>query len=235
MIRQMINCDYISLGAGVQSSALIALAERGKIKVKGAIFADTGEEPKWVYDYLNLIKKRAKLPIHTCRSHYENLTKFTFEKKFVSAPVYSIGATPDMLMKKSMGMRQCTTLFKIQPVLKKMRELENKVRVRLPARAIKLGLGISIDEKARAKPSRTRWIDNIFPLLELGLSRKDCEKLCEDYFGYTPFKSSCTFCPYKSKADFKFLKKHDPTGFKKACEFDDKIRNLKKRGAEFCL
>src|SRR5688572_29312323 len=44
---------YLSLGAGVQSSALLvmsALGLRDCPKAEVAIFADTQDEPKWVYE-----------------------------------------------------------------------------------------------------------------------------------------------------------------------------------------
>ena len=51
----------ISLGAGVQSSTMMFLAYDGVIKnVDAAIFADTGNEPKAVYEYLELLKKNIK-------------------------------------------------------------------------------------------------------------------------------------------------------------------------------
>ena len=57
----------ISLGAGVQSSTMMFLAFDGVIKdVDAAIFADTGNEPKAVYEYLDLLKKKvgSKIPIY---------------------------------------------------------------------------------------------------------------------------------------------------------------------------
>ena len=44
----------LSLGAGVQSSTLALMAVRGEIEMpEAAIFADTGAEPKSVYEYLD--------------------------------------------------------------------------------------------------------------------------------------------------------------------------------------
>ena len=231
-MRKQITVDYISLGAGVQSTALLALEQQGKIYSRGVIFADTGEEPAWVYKTLNLLKKRHKTKIHTCRSHYESLSKFTFDKKFISAPVY-MQKISGGLYHRSIGQRQCTKLFKIAPVLKEIRRLEGKTNKRLDKHAFRLALGISTDEAARARESRTHWIKNIFPLLELGLNRQDCKKLCKEVFGFIPEKSSCTFCPYKSKADFKHLKDNDKAGWKAACNFDDSIRDLKKNVKNF--
>ena len=40
--------------------------------------------------------------------------------------------------------------------------------------AVELWLGISTDEAIRMKPSRDRWIQNRYPLIEAGMSRRDC-------------------------------------------------------------
>jgi 3'-phosphoadenosine 5'-phosphosulfate sulfotransferase (PAPS reductase)/FAD synthetase len=46
----------ISLGAGVQSSTMAIMAAKGDLPpVDVAIFADTGNEPKAVYTYLNYL------------------------------------------------------------------------------------------------------------------------------------------------------------------------------------
>ncbi len=47
----------LSLGAGVQSTTLALMIEKGEIPmVDAAIFADTGAEPKAVYDHLDWLE-----------------------------------------------------------------------------------------------------------------------------------------------------------------------------------
>src|SRR3990172_11792930 len=55
-----ISFTYLSLGAGVQSTAVLAMSAlglRGCPKADVAIFADTQDEPKWVYDHLSVLEK----------------------------------------------------------------------------------------------------------------------------------------------------------------------------------
>ena len=48
------NLRVLSLGAGVQSSTLALMIEKGEIPmVEAAIFADTGGEPAVVYKWLD--------------------------------------------------------------------------------------------------------------------------------------------------------------------------------------
>ena len=47
----------LSLGAGVQSSALALMIQKGEVPmVDCAIFSDVGAEPKNVYDWLKYLK-----------------------------------------------------------------------------------------------------------------------------------------------------------------------------------
>ena len=57
----MIKLRTISLGAGVQSTTMALMAARGEIGPMPdcAIFADTGWEPKQVYEHLDLISAKA--------------------------------------------------------------------------------------------------------------------------------------------------------------------------------
>jgi 3'-phosphoadenosine 5'-phosphosulfate sulfotransferase (PAPS reductase)/FAD synthetase len=55
----------LSLGAGVQSTTLALMIEKGEIPmVDAAIFADTGAEPKEVYTHLEWLKKQLSYPVH---------------------------------------------------------------------------------------------------------------------------------------------------------------------------
>lgn len=55
----------LSLGAGVQSTTLALMGERGMIdKPHAAIFADTGDEPPAVYDHLERLRGMLSFPIH---------------------------------------------------------------------------------------------------------------------------------------------------------------------------
>ena len=57
----------LSLGAGVQSSAMILMADRGDFGdvPEHAIFADTQSEPPWVYEHLSWLESEIKhIKIH---------------------------------------------------------------------------------------------------------------------------------------------------------------------------
>ena len=58
--------NIISLGAGVQSSTMALMAEKGEINPKPdcAIFADTGWEPKRVYEWLDWLETQLSFPVY---------------------------------------------------------------------------------------------------------------------------------------------------------------------------
>ena len=56
----------LSLGAGVQSTALALMAERGMIEMPvAAIFADTKDEPPAIYEHVERLRGMVSFPIHT--------------------------------------------------------------------------------------------------------------------------------------------------------------------------
>ena len=217
---------YISFGAGVQSSALLCLAEKGEINcVRGALFADTGSEPQSVYDWLDFIKQKIKkIPIHIIKSERGNLHDYALKGSHNPVPLHGI-VKSDNFYKSIMGRRSCTFLFKILPIQQKIRKLEGiKKYARLPKDSISLALGISKDESHRAKPSRIPWIQNIYPLLDRGLYRKDCADIVHNFLGRFPPRSACVFCPYLSNKNFSEIKKNK-SDWNIATDFDDKCRN----------
>ena len=65
-LEKNVELRVLSLGAGVQSSTLFFKVLHGEIApVDIAIFADTGNEPKEVYDWVKYLKKEAKGIIST--------------------------------------------------------------------------------------------------------------------------------------------------------------------------
>ena len=59
--------NILSLGAGVQSSCLALMCSQGEVTPMPnfAIFADTQDEPRSVYEWLSELKKLCNFPIYT--------------------------------------------------------------------------------------------------------------------------------------------------------------------------
>lgn len=64
----MNTISILSLGAGVQSTALALMAEDGLIeKPVAAIFSDTGDEPAEIYEHLERLRDMLSFPVHIVR------------------------------------------------------------------------------------------------------------------------------------------------------------------------
>jgi hypothetical protein len=186
----------ISLGAGVQSSCMALMAAAGEITPMPAfaVFADTGDEPREVYTWLERL--REMLPFRVKIAHKDvlhgKLSDNLFQWDHSQIPAYFRNEDGSI----GIGKRQCTKHWKIVPVHQKIREATNTQRQRLPEGFVKLWQGISVDEVSRAKDSREPWIENRFPLLEKQMSRHACERWLQNR-GLAAPKSACVFCPYR--------------------------------------
>lgn len=216
----------LSFGAGVQSSALLLMSENGVVPpVDFAIFADTQAEPEEVNSWLKKIRLIAKTPIHVAT--YGNIEHMTIEhwqgrKKWSSGQPPFYTRHPDG--KGGMLMRHCTREFKVRVVDREIRkQLGIGPRGKIKTK-ITLLMGISYDEMERMRISTQAWKTNEYPLVDLELRRQDCIDYVEKFGIGKPPRSACFFCPYKSDAEWRRLRDEHPADWKRAVEFDSKIR-----------
>ena len=216
----------LSLGAGVQSSALALMAAKGEITPPDScIFADTGAEPKKVYEWLDWLEKQLPFPVHRVM-HKDGLLAGLEDAlhggRFASVPFY----TESDRVGGGLMRRQCTREYKITPIRKKIRELLGLAKGERAGKKVRViqYIGISTDEASRMKPSQDRWIENQWPLIEKNISRLDCLEWMKKEGYPTPVKSACTFCPYHDDTLWRDMKKNDPESFAQAIEIDEKIR-----------
>lgn len=104
----------------------------------------------------------------------------------------------------SMGRRECTNWHKLRPIHAKVRELLGSERPR--PRSCEMWLGISSNEAHRMKPSRVKYIENRWPLIECGMSRANCLRWLEQR-GVSAPRSACCGCPYLSNEDWRNLRR----------------------------
>lgn len=216
----------ISLGAGVQSTTMALMAANGEIGPMPdcAIFADTGAEPKAVYDHLDWLSSGVlPFPVHIVKGGNirDDILCQSDRKRFASVPFF--------IRKKDggcgMARRQCTSEYKITPIEKKQRELLGYLpRQRIPPDSIEVWIGISTDEIQRMKDAFNKWQVNRWPLIEQRMSRHDCLRWMEKNGYPKPPKSACTFCPYRSNDGWREIKTADPASWDEACQVDEAIR-----------
>ena len=218
----------LSLGAGVQSSALYLMYLRGDLPNPPAfaIFADTHAEPKAVYEWLDMLVRmsgadpRIVIPIHRV-SAGDIVADTLGGARYASPPFFVMN--PDGT--SAAVRRQCTSEYKIAPILKGVRTLLGYKPRRRVRETVEMILGMSLDEPHRLKRSQERWIKNVYPLaFEKPMRRHECEEYIRALgFGDAP-RSACWMCPYRSDREWLHLKATEPETFQKAVNFDQAIR-----------
>ncbi len=229
----MSDLTYLSLGAGVQSTAVLVMSNlglHGCPRADVAIFADTQSEPAWVYEHLAWLTDWSEIPVETCTAG--DLRQHATEKqqgkrgRYANIPLWTLGAKGRAVPLR----RHCTREYKIEPIEQHVRRrLGYKPRQRMKHRVEYL-VGISLDEIVRAKPSRTPWATARWPLLDAGMRRRDCLALLARQGVPTPRKSSCSFCPYHDDRMWIELRAAAPKDFQTAVEFDRQMRDLSTSG-----
>lgn len=233
----------LSLGAGVQSTTLALMSAAGQLpKLDAAIFADTMWEPRRVYQVLEKLEARLRdAGIPTYRVAYDDLratslpgggvttgagNRFTF----AWIPYRTKTERPGKPPRRGMGQRRCTYNFKMRPIERKVRELLGaeppRYRSVKKGRVAEVWVGFSTDEITRVNDrQRVRYIRNTHPLLDLGMSRDDCNAyLAEQGWGHVA-KSACIGCPFHGDAQWRDMRDNYPDEWMDAVDFDRGIRD----------
>lgn len=220
----------ISLGAGVQSTAMLLLSLRGELpRADHVIFADTQWEPASVYRHLEWLKEEcaaAGIPLHvvTKGSLKYGATDVRISKKSgnsyvkVNLPVWVRSGEKIGLNSK----RQCTADYKLAPIYS---FVWNKIINRNRNRRVKMWMGISWDERSRLTASKRKYCDNVYPfcgfygdgLLPKPWTRTDCVAWLElNYPDRIVPRSACVVCPYHQNKEWRRLRDEEPAEFARA-------------------
>ena len=122
--------EIISLGAGVQSTTMALMAAHGEITPMpdAAIFADTGAEPRAVYEHLTWLRSSNVLPfpVHVVQAgnilddaHGALDGRAHRHGRAATAPYFTMGRDG----KAAPLRRQCTGAYKVDPINALLREM----------------------------------------------------------------------------------------------------------------
>lgn len=226
--------EIISLGAGVQSSAMLLMADAGEIlpRPAAAIFADTQAEPPSVYEWLEYLEKVVRnIPIirvsagslrDSALTIYRSKKGGNYTRRLI--PFFT--KTNDGRIGRA-NTRGCTVEFKITPFQKKVREIA-KIKYGQNFSSANIWLGISTDEASRMRDSNKSWCTNRYPLIEMRMNRDDCIAYVQENFSRIPPRSSCYFCPFHSSEEWKRLKILEPKTFNDAITFERDLQTTLK-------
>lgn len=224
----------ISYGGGVQSTAMVVLAVQGIIQADVGLFANTGddsEHPKtlaYVRDIMVPWAAGHGFPIHElCKVNKrgafpgpETLWQRLLRDGSKSLPIPVRGQDTG-----APGNRTCTADFKIAVVGKWLRE--HGATADNPAVTM---IGISVDEIERAGRGRDEPHERrVYPLLDLGMTRADCEDVIARAGLPVPPKSSCFFCPYHRPSTWAEMRRDEPDLFDRAQHLEDTLNDRRRQ------
>jgi hypothetical protein len=225
----------LSLGAGVQSTVLALMAASGELPgLDGAVFADTGWEPRRVYQHLDRLEEvlaDAGIPLHRVSSGNLRADSLDPGHRYASVPYFvrNPDGTPGM------GRRQCTSEYKLAPIGRKVRELLGATPPdfrRVPkGRTCEQWIGFSTDEIGRVSDKDgVAYVRKRYPLLDLGMSRADCERWLRRHGWGEVAKSACIGCPFHGNRQWREMRDQHPDEWADAVAFDAAIRRGGARG-----
>lgn len=242
----------LSLGGGQQSTAVYLLAATGEIPaIDCAIFADTGEEPQWVYDnlwWLDSLDQGAPILIRWRKD--AGGTPVTLGNNLLWGNAGRFAQIPafikhlDLYDRKGKnaqgkGRRQCTKEFKTSIVEETIRYelLGLKPRQVYRGERITQVFGLDYDEGGRIvdlqeRLGKGRLSAGDFPLWDRKWRRQDCVDYLKDTWGREVLPSACTFCPLVSQQFRRLLRDRDPDGHRRACEVDAALRKPNARASK---
>lgn len=180
-----------SLGGGVQSTVIVDMALAEGWPMEAVVFADTGEEQAHtlaVVRHLEAKCEAAGIPFAVVKGE-NGKPLVDWYRDQESIPFVT--------------RRSCTDHFKIRPVRRWL--TENGFR------PVNVALGITTDEAHRARDSDRKWATNVYPLLDLGMSRQDCRAYLDAEWDGPPVqKSGCIGCPMHGRKGYAKLLRDDP-------------------------
>jgi hypothetical protein len=230
--------NVISLGGGVQSSAMALMASCGELSPMPdcAVFADTQDEPASVYRWLDWLEPKLAFPVYRVtkgRLSHEMLRMRTTKdgRRYARTmlPLYTLSEGGE---KGMASMRSCTSDFKIVPILKFIRSHCGIKRGQKHS-TVTSWIGISLDEQQRMKDSREKWVVNRWPLVEKRIDRSSCIRWMLERGYPEPPKSACSYCPFHSNKEWRRLKNEEPEDFAKAVQFEKDIQQAKANSDNF--
>jgi hypothetical protein len=124
--------------------------------------------------------------------------------------------------------RQCTADYKLDAVKAQTRALlTGSPHARVPAsKWAEAWIGFSTDEVGRVKPSDVRYQRLRHPLLDLRMSRKDCQRWLDTHGWPNVPKSACVVCPLHGNRMWRDMRDNRPVEWELAVAFDRQLRDL---------
>lgn len=205
--------QVVSYGGGVQSVAMCVLVVLGKLpRPDYIVIADTGREATSTWDYLDEVMQpfldRAGLRVDIAPHDLSTVDLYS-HKGEVLMPLHTSTGQLRTYCSVEWKKRVCNRWLRAQGVQQG-----------------DIWIGFTLDERHRATLKEgVQWVTIRYPLLELMLTREDCEQVIQQAGLPLPPKSSCWMCPHRGNAQWRYLRDNYPDDWQAAIELDEELRH----------
>ncbi len=205
--------EYLSMGAGPPSIALMILNAWGEIEPKAELimWADTGWEKAETYEHLPAYQDfAAEMGMEWVGVQAkEGPLQDYIRNRSVPIPVHT---------QNGIGHRQCTDKWKIAPI-------EHELHRRYGNVGLIAQLAMTREEVHRIRDPRVKRNKNRWPLIEKELSRQDCIEIIKLAGLPVPPYSACLGCPMQNDIRWRYEASNHPEDFAQAVELDAFLRD----------
>lgn len=209
--------EILSYGGGTQTVAMCVLVAQGKLpRPDYVIAADTGREmpSTWEYAdrYMRPLLASLGLELHIAGHELATVDVWAGNGDLLVPAYTDTGKLPTF----------CSDKWKARVVRRYARQVLGT------GTDLTMWIGFSLDEMKRVKGEEGRR----YPLIDLMLTKADCEAVILAAGLPLPRKSRCWMCPHQHNAEWREVRA-DAGLWRQAVELDQEIRDNDERGGVF--
>ena len=201
--------DILSFGGGVGSWGYAALVVQGKIRAPWlAAIVDTGRECPSTWEYID--HHKGGLP---------------FELHVIKQPLPALWSGGGSFLPGGYDLESgaflrgfCSSHWKRDVMRRELRRVKHITKYNL-------AYGIHADEWKRMQKNKPRaWVQKIYPLVDLGITRADCAQAALEVFGELPPRSRCWMCPGQGQEEWQEVIERWPVLYQESLRIDKEAR-----------
>ena len=229
----------LNYSGGKQSSALLWMVLRGELNVDLDTFivlnADPGMERTETYKYVEMMKVKCD----EAGIFFKTVKGPNLYEDLVAGKWKDVGRldNPPYWTKSSSGhrgrlMQKCTRYYKVAPMDQEIRRiLEERYAIsrtstRIGEKIVRKWIGFTVSEVHRIKPSPRKYIEFVYPLIDLGMSNQDVLDWYEKNQLPIPLRSVCNACFANGLNTFRDMHATSPEDWAQAVAVDDAVRDM---------
>ena len=201
------HVQLLSYGGGRQTVAMLELVRQEKLpRPDKIVIADTGREKQSTWDYLEevgqSIAAACGLVIEIAPRSLAYVDMYAHNGDLL-IPAYTQNGKLTAF---------CSNEWKQRVIQRYLRASGVK--------SFTTWIGFALDERSRVKSREGR----AFPLLDLGLTKRDCIEVIRRAGLPLPPPSACWMCPNLQNEEWRYVRDTYPADFERACLLDQEIR-----------